>query len=227
MTAGWMNELIWIGRIAAATLCGVCIGYERENNLKTAGIRTHSIVALTSCLMMLVSKYGFMDVLGNHVNLDPSRIAAGIVTAIGFLGAGVIFTRKLTVSGLTTSAGLWATVGIGVAMGSGMYLIAVFSTVLVLGLQFLFHRSGRLVRNASVEKLILHIRQGADVRAILSECVDLSGVRVQSFSAVKLADGILEVKLILMLPEVYEMERVLAVLDKADEILSVEVTAEG
>ena len=171
MGINWMNELIWVARIAAATLCGACIGYERENNLKTAGIRTHSIVALTSCLMMLVSKYGFADVLSANVNLDPSRIAAGIVTAIGFLGAGVIFTRKLTVSGLTTSAGLWATVGIGVAMGGGMYIIAVFATLLVLGLQFFFHRSARLVRNASVEKLTMRVHQDTDVHAILADCI--------------------------------------------------------
>ena len=69
-------------RIAAASLCGAYIGYERENNLKTAGIRTHFILALTSCLMMLVSKYGFTDVLGANVNLAPSRIVAGIVIAI-------------------------------------------------------------------------------------------------------------------------------------------------
>ena len=227
MNINWMNELIWVVRIAAATLCGACIGYERENNLKTAGIRTHSIVALTSCLMMLVSKYGFADVLSANVNLDPSRIAAGIVTAIGFLGAGVIFTRKLTVSGLTTSAGLWATVGIGVAMGGGMYIIAVFATLLVLGLQFFFHRSARLVRNASVEKLTLRIRQDADVQAILSDCIELSRVRVQSFSAVKLPDGLLEIKVLLVLPEVCEIRKVLTTLKRAEEVVSVEVTAEG
>ena len=156
-----------------------------------------------------------------------ARIAAGILTAIGFLGAGVIFTRKLTVSGLTTSAGLWATVGIGVAMGGGMYIIAVFATLLVLGLQFFFHRSARLVRNASVEKLTLRIRQDADVQAILSDCIELSRVRVQSFSAVKLPDGLLEIKVLLVLPEVCEIRKVLTTLKRAEEVVSVEVTAEG
>ena len=193
MGINWMNELIWVARITAATLCGACIGYERENNLKTAGIRTHSIVALTSCLMMLVSKYGFADVLGANVNLDPSRIAAGIVTAIGFLGAGVIFTRKLTVSGL----------------------------------QFFFHRSARLVRNASVEKLTMRVHQDTDVHAILADCIELSRVRVQSFSAVKLPDGLLEIKVLLVLPEVYEIQKILAALNRAEEIVAVEVTSEG
>ena len=139
----------------------------------------------------------------------------------------MIFTRKLTVSGLTTSVGLWATVGIGVAMGGGMYIIAVFATLLVLGLQFFFHRSARLVRNASVEKVTLHVRQDTDVRAILSDCIDLSKVRLQSFSAVKLPDGLLEIKVFLVLPEVYEMRKIISELNKAEEIVAVEVTAEG
>ena len=91
-------------RIFIATLCGLSIGLERESNLKLAGVRTYSIVAMTSSIMMIVSKYGFFDVLiHNSISLDPSRIAAGVVTAIGFLGAGVIFTRKMNVSGLVTA----------------------------------------------------------------------------------------------------------------------------
>ena len=139
----------------------------------------------------------------------------------------MIFTRKLTVSGLTTSAGLWATVGIGVAMGGGMYIIAIFATLLVLGLQFFFHRSARLVRNASVEKLTMRVHQDTDVHAILADCIELSRVRVQGFSAVKLPDGLLEIKVLLVLPEVYEIQKVLAALNRAEEIVAVEVTAEG
>lgn len=108
-----------------------------------------------------------------------------------------------------------------------MYIIAVFATLLVLGLQFFFHRSARLVRNASVEKLTLRIRQDADVQAILSDCIELSRVRVQSFSAVKLPDGLLEIKVLLVLPEVCEIRKVLTTLKRAEEVVSVEVTAEG
>lgn len=82
MNINWINELIWGRELRRRPCAGPISAYERENNLKTAGIRTHSILALTSCLMMLVSKYGFTDVLGANVNLDPSRIAAGIVIAI-------------------------------------------------------------------------------------------------------------------------------------------------
>ena len=111
-------QLEYLVRILGAAICGLLVGYERENHLKTAGIRTHTIVALASAVMMIISKYGFQDILAlDHIGLDPSRVAAGIVTAIGFLGAGVIFTRNISVSGLTTAAGIWATVGIGMAFG--------------------------------------------------------------------------------------------------------------
>lgn len=108
---GLILQLEYSARILLAAVCGACIGYERTNRLKTAGIRTHVIVSLAAALMMIISKYGFSDILAVHnVGLDPSRIAAGVVTAIGFLGAGIIFVHNQSVSGLTTAAGIWATV---------------------------------------------------------------------------------------------------------------------
>ena len=105
------TELEFLLRIILSIICGACIGFERETRLKTAGIRTHIIVSLGSALMMIISKYGFGDVLqSGNIGLDPSRIAAGIVTAVGFIGAGVIFVRNQTISGVTTAAGIWATV---------------------------------------------------------------------------------------------------------------------
>ena len=103
-------------RILTAAVCGIVIGYERENRNKEAGIRTHAIVALGAALIMIVSKYGFSDIQ----NYDASRVAAQIVSGIGFLGAGIIFIRNRAVSGLTTAAGIWATAGVGMAVGSGI-----------------------------------------------------------------------------------------------------------
>ena len=114
-----MNQFLWtqaelLCRIIIAGICGGIIGYERKNRNKEAGIRTHMIVALGASLIMIVSKYGFADILGEQgIALDPSRIAAQIVTGVGFLGAGMIFMRKNTISGLTTAAGIWATSAIG------------------------------------------------------------------------------------------------------------------
>lgn len=126
-------------RLAVAGLLGGVIGWDREYRAKEAGLRTHFLVALGSALIMIVSQHGFADVLGKPgVGLDPSRVAAQVVSGIGFIGAGTILIQKQFVRGLTTAAGLWATSGIGLAVGGGMYWIGVCAMILTLiGLEFL------------------------------------------------------------------------------------------
>lgn len=126
-------------RLFVAGVMGVLIGLEREYRAKEAGFRTHFLVALGSALMMIVSQYGFMDVVERDlVRLDPSRVAAQVVSGIGFIGAGTIILQKQIVRGLTTAAGIWATSGIGLAIGAGMYAIGVVATLLALvGLEVL------------------------------------------------------------------------------------------
>ncbi len=127
--------------LVTAVICGAVIGVERTLRQKEAGIRTHIIVALGSALIMIVSKYGFFDIVGlaDHVNLDGSRLAAQVVTGISFLGAGII-VYKGTVKGLTTAAGVWTTAGIGLAAGAGMYGIAVYATLILLIVQVVIHK---------------------------------------------------------------------------------------
>lgn len=124
----------FILRLVVASLMGVVIGLEREYRSKEAGYRTHFLVALGSALMMIVSQYGFNDVLkADLVRLDPSRLAAQVVSGIGFIGAGtIILLQKQIVRGLTTAAGIWATSGIGLAIGAGMFTIGVTATILFL-----------------------------------------------------------------------------------------------
>ena len=120
-------------RLFVAGAMGVLIGLEREYRAKEAGYRTHFLVALGSALMMIVSQYGFMEVLKTDlICLDPSRIAAQVVSGIGFIGAGTIILQKQIVRGLTTAAGIWATSGIGLAVGAGMYAVGISATLLVL-----------------------------------------------------------------------------------------------
>ena len=118
----------------AAMLGGGVIGLEREYRAKEAGFRTHFLVALGSGLFMILSQFGFDDVLGHYeqVSLDPSRIASQVVTGIGFIGAGTIIFQKHVVRGLTTAAGLWVTSAIGMTAGAGMYVLSIATTVLVL-----------------------------------------------------------------------------------------------
>ena len=128
-----MEWKIFIVRLLLATLLGSIIGVEREYHAKEAGVRTHLLVALGSCLFMILSVYGFDFMLDrDHVSFDPSRIASQVVTGIGFIGAGTIILQKQMVRGLTTAAGLWVTAAIGLACGNGMYLIAVVTTAIVL-----------------------------------------------------------------------------------------------
>ena len=133
-------EWEYLLRITVAAVCGGIIGYEREKRLKNAGIRTHILVSMSAALMMVISKYGFYDVLKyTGIGVDASRVAASVVSAIGFLGAGVIFVRKENTIGVTTAAGLWATVGLGLAIGAGMYVTGTVFTFLVLAIQLLLH----------------------------------------------------------------------------------------
>lgn len=137
----------FFARLIAACLCGALIGVERSRRFKEAGIRTHIIVCCASALMMIVSKYGFVDVVDASGALlngvrgsDGSRIAAQVVSGISFLGAGVIFKHGNSIKGLTTAAGLWATAGIGLAIGAGMYILGAFTTALVTVLQIVMHK---------------------------------------------------------------------------------------
>ncbi|MGE6596737.1 MgtC/SapB family protein [Bacillus proteolyticus] len=123
----------FIMRIGVAGLLGAMIGIEREIRSKEAGLKTHFLVAVGSALIMVVSKYAFSDIIfEDHMSLDPSRIAAQVVSGVGFLGAGTIIIQKQAVKGLTTAAGLWATAGIGLAIGAGMYVVGIGATILVL-----------------------------------------------------------------------------------------------
>src|ERR1700761_6091081 len=119
-------------RLIGAAVLGSMIGFERERLLWAAGIRTHMLVCVGSCLIMIVSQYGFSNVLAQNVVLDPSRVAAQVASGIGFLGAGAILARGEIVKGLTTAASIWTVAAVGLAVGGGLYLAASASTVIIL-----------------------------------------------------------------------------------------------
>ena len=144
----------FILRLFLAGIMGAVIGLDREYRAKEAGYRTHFLVSLGSALIMIVSQHGFGEILDTpNVNLDPSRIASQVVTGIGFIGAGTIILHKQIVRGLTTAAGIWATSGIGLAIGAGMYTLGISATILTLiGLEvlsFLFKSVG--MKSSAVE----------------------------------------------------------------------------
>jgi putative Mg2+ transporter-C (MgtC) family protein len=139
---GWLNEGVPGGklefwelmlRLGLATLLGGLVGIERERRERAAGFRTHALVCVASGLIMIVSTYGFPEPYA--IGLDPSRIAAQVVSGIGFLGAGVIIFRKNAVRGLTTAASVWAVSGVGLAIGGGLYAAGTFGTLFMLLIQ--------------------------------------------------------------------------------------------
>lgn len=121
-------------RLAIAAFLGAVIGYERARAKKAAGIRTHLLISMGAALFTIISIWGFAG------NADPSRIAAGVVAGIGFLGAGTILRQERGVAGLTTAAGIWAVAAVGVAIGAGLYAVGAVAAVMIpLALRFLPH----------------------------------------------------------------------------------------
>ena len=166
---GWTQ----VAELGIALLLATAIGMEREVRQKSAGLRTHTLVGFASALIMLVSKYGFGDVLAGHVTLDPSRIAAQVVSGIGFIGGGLIFVRRDAVRGLTTAATIWLTAAIGMAAGSGLWLLALLATAGHFLVIFAFTPlAARLPRSRyAPSRLRLSYLDGRGVlRLVLAEC---------------------------------------------------------
>lgn len=175
-------------RLLISVACGFVIGYERKNRNKEAGIRTHVIVTVASCLMMMISKYGFED-LGN-ARFDGSRIASQIVSGIGFLGAGMIFVHKNSIKGLTTAAGIWATSGIGMAVGAGMYLVGVITTVLVVFLQVFLHIEFKALKHGTTSEYVIHLQGSTDAVDTVKSVIANAQIACDLVSVSKTEDGV-------------------------------------
>lgn len=199
MSLGSLNigiELECILRIVLSSLCGVLIGFERARRFKEAGIRTHCLVACGAALIMVVSKYGFADlVIGSEKFLygsrgvDSARIAAQVVSGVGFLGAGVIFKTGTSVKGLTTAAGIWATSAVGLALGAGMYLIGGVTAVLIILEQYLMHWF-QIGNEAYVnQELSITFRNSAELRDYMFRILDERGGVISSCCAEKIDGG--------------------------------------
>jgi putative Mg2+ transporter-C (MgtC) family protein len=167
---GWVQ----LGELGLAFVLSALIGLEREIRHKSAGFRTYTLVGFGAALIMLVSKYGFMNVLvDNRIVLDPSRIAAQIVTGIGFIGGGLIFVRRTNVRGLTTAAIVWLTAAIGMACGAGLPILALAVTaghfVVVFGFPYIARRLPRSRWTPSL--LQICYQDGRDaLREVLVRC---------------------------------------------------------
>lgn len=181
---GYAMETQWelVGRLAFSALLGSLIGFERERLSWAAGLRTHMLVCVGATLIMIVSAYGFNDVLAPGVSLDPSRMAAQVVSGVGFLGAGAIMARGEVVRGLTTAASVWSVAGIGLAVGGGLYIPAVAATVIILiilaGIKPL---ERRFIGSRQARELTIRAERDTLPLAVLHEALGAGSARVTRF----------------------------------------------
>lgn len=173
----WVNSstLAEVTLLILAFVLSAAIGLERHRQVKSAGLRTHTLVGVGSAVFTLVSAYGFGGVTGPDTSLDPSRIAAQIVSGIGFLGAGVIFVKQNVVTGLTTAASIWVVAAVGMACGAGMPVLAAATTGLhLLTVTILSGLARRIPVAGRGRDLVVRYRDGCGaLRAVLGRATDL------------------------------------------------------
>ena len=160
------DNLEFFIRIVLAAVLGALVGLERSKRQKEAGVRTHCIIACTSALFMIVSKYAFLDcvTMDGLRGADPARIAAQVVSGISFLGAGVIFKNGNSIRGLTTAAGMWGTAAVGMAVGAGMYWLGLFEAAVLVAIQIILHRFPVGADALTTQEILVEMEDTDDLR---------------------------------------------------------------
>lgn len=229
-----LQYLEFFSRIVVACLCGAVIGVERSHRLKEAGVRTHVLVCCAAALMIIISKYGFAD-LGTSDEIqkfgvrgaDPARIAAQVVSGISFLCAGVIFKQGSVVKGLTTAAGLWATAGIGLALGAGMFLLGAFATLLVLLLQIVMHRFPVLNDHYQNNRIEITVTDDSGFRNALSKQLDIWHAQVLESSITRNQDGTTFYSMLVKMHNSVKQEDIFTFLEQNSNVTSFQQTING
>ncbi len=188
-------------KMVLATIMGAIIGFERKSRNKEAGIRTHSIVALASALMMIISKYGFFDI----DKYDAARIASQVVSGIGFLGTGLIFIKNNSVNGLTTAAGIWATAGIGLAMGAGLYAVAICGTLLIVIVQILMYKDAFLNKDHLTITFEVSLEDSFNTIREIRSCLERFKLEIQNVEILKKSKSVI-VRFYTFVPVDFERE---------------------
>lgn len=214
-------------RLLIAALLGGLIGWERERNNHPAGLRTHMLVCIGATLIMLLSIYGFPQFMNqSQVRFDPGRIAAQVVSGIGFLGAGTILRQGFTVSGLTTAASLWVVAAIGLSAGAGFYYPAVLTTALALvSLELLNRLEGWLFRKKRVKVFRVHV---VDQPGKLGELATRFGMIGASVRKVQMDEGdeeeqIVEISFTVKIPQTVPVEKVMDQIQDVEGVKEVNV----
>lgn len=187
----------FFARILIACVCGAVIGFERSMRFKEAGIRTHIIVCCAAALMMIVSKYGFVDLVdssGKYISgtrdVDAARIAAQVISGVSFLGAGIIFRNGTSIRGLTTAAGIWATAGIGLAVGAGLYVLGIFTTIVIGALQVIMHKYTISGDAVNIGQLHCKVDDSTNFTKMMNDFIDKNNMQIIQSKVAVGEDGI-------------------------------------
>ena len=213
-----------IALILSVILCGA-IGLEREKRGRSAGFRTHLLVGLGSCVIMIISIYGFPVVLGNGngIDRDIARLAAQVVTGVGFLGAGAIIHKRDGIKGLTTAATIWIVMAIGLACGSMNFILAIGGTIIILVSLTVFKKFERKVTKDS-PYIIIHSEIGKPIIARILEVADSTKCEVKEIHSEITDEKVLEITFLAMLDSsIFKTEDLLKKLSEIDGVLDVDL----
>lgn len=210
----FLEQLNYLIPIFAAAFFGFIIGFERKKRSKEAGIRTHALVCMGSALMMVISKYAFSD----SGDFDAARVAAQIVTGIGFLGAGTIVFKKQSIYGLTTAAGIWAAAGVGMACGGGLYYLAAGATILIVFIQFVLHIDCAFLRTRKIYRLNIFFKNDNNEA---NEIKDLFDVKHFHQVNINRDNGSVTCDVTIDTPMLYSSERLNQIMKDYPYILSI------
>lgn len=212
-----LRDMELLLRIFVAMILGMLIGNERKNRMKSAGMRTHALVALGSALIMVVSKYGFSDTVSG----DGARLAAQVVSGVGFLGAGMIFVRHNLVSGLTTAAGVWTTAGIGLTIGAGMYFVGVFCALLMVLMQNISHKIPCFSNVAAGGLIRMTIQKKSSAVEEIKQLLTGQSIEIQSLQIQKTEKEKIKLEFEVIYPRKMDKPALFCMLAERDDILSV------
>ena len=215
----WYLEIA--ARMLLAAFLGLMVGIERERREHAAGMRTHALVAVSSAMFMLVSTYGFPLVPeGMDLRFDPGRIAAQVVSGIGFLGAGVIFMRRNAIHGLTTAASVWAVAGIGLAAGGGLYFVAIAGTILLLAIQGGLRSVEQQVfrHRETRHRIVIEGNHALDLLPLVREHLAGADVKLRSIDFDRDADSTPARESLQLTLDVSSAEEVIALIHRLDDM---------
>lgn len=212
----------YIIRLLVSGVCGAFIGFERSRRQKDAGIRTHMIVALGAALAMIVSKYGFFDLAQfESIKTDPSRVASSVVSGVGFLGAGVIFVRDISIKGLTTAAGIWTTASVGLAIGAGMYTVGIAATIVMILFQLFFHRFFSRLEN-TVNEFTVIVKDTPDAVKHFRKMLADNKLYLEKCKMTRNGDSTICLDITIKKARTTSMDEIILIAEKSDEVISVE-----